>query len=99
MIKLDSEVLSLIVIVCVSMITGPPRVELVKAEIIKLITPIIDTRIIRRAIPPIWKDLMQQHISMQYSENLMLTNVMHSTKKRVTNYTVIDLYLIQDTTS
>ena len=47
----------------------------------------------------IWKDLTKQHTSMQYSEILMLTGVMHLTRRRVINYTVIDLYPIQDTSS
>ena len=86
-----------IVTVCVSMITGLGVVSM--KEVAESITLLLDNGIRRRENPPIWKDLMKQHISMQYGEILIHTSVMRSTKRRVINYTVIDLYLIQDTTS
>lgn len=79
------------------MITDP-RVASVKGGTTESITPLLHKGTRRRGNPPIWKDLMKQHISMQCGEILMLTSVMHLTKRRVINYTVIDLYLIQDTT-
>ena len=79
------------------MTTGP-GVASMKEVLTESITLLLNKGIRRREDPPIWRDLTKQHISMEYSEILMLTGVMHSTKRRVINCTVIDLYLIQDTT-
>jgi hypothetical protein len=80
------------------MITGL-GVTSTKGILTESITLILSKGTRRREDPPIWKDLMKQCISMQYDEILMLTGVMLLTKRRVINCKVIDLYLIQDTTS